>query len=120
MDFGAFMIGENHYVSKYVADNFGHVPHYRGVRFMKVETPYTCRNRDAQSAMFERFCGEDVIYFHVYDNGDKSLAQWRAEYHDLFLGSVNELDTGYRDYYFKAPITADYEKICKGLKNGEI
>ncbi len=121
MDLGAFMIGENKLIRKYVAENFGRVPHYRGVRFMKLETPYTCRNRGMQSALFEKYCGQDVIYFHVFEDGcDKELDQWRTEYFELFLSSVNEPGTDYRDYYFRAPVTDDYEKICEGLKNGEI
>ena len=120
MDLGAFMFGENKLVCKYVAENFGHVPHYRGVRFMRYERPTVCRHRGEQSAMFAKYCGQDVIYFHLLDdNNDDSIAAWKAQHQ--FLGSiVDQVDPCYIDYYFVAPITDTYKQVCAGIEDGEI
>ena len=122
MDLGAFMFGENKLVRSYTYENFGHVPHYRGTRFMKFETPYVCRNRGAQSTMFAKYCGQDVIYFHVFDDGtDNKLGEWCSNYHALFLNAIkDEENPDYRDYYFRAPQTELYKKICDGVSLGEI
>lgn len=122
MDLGAFMFGENKMVSKYVRENFGVVPHYRGVRFMKFETPQVCKNRGAQSAMFAQYCGQDVIYFHIYDDGtDNKVGEWCSNYCAFFLNAVQDQENpDYKDYYFRAPQTPDYEFVCNGIKDGEI
>lgn len=121
MDLGAFMYLEYKIVRKYVDETFGHVPHNRGVRFMAFEKPVTCRNCGYQSEMWEKFCGQDVIYFHLQDNGDGKIDSFLETHKSELLGSCDDFtDPGYKDYYFTATINSLYKVILERMERNEL
>ena len=126
MDLGAFMMLEDSkLVQKYITNNFGMVPRIRGVRFMRYETPEVCPAMGAQSDMFEKYCGKDVIYIHTRCGGNNYVdcggQAWEQEHPDTFLESIDdEDDHTYRDHYFSAVIDDTYNKICQKMENGEL
>ena len=123
MDFGAFMILEHKIVRKYVDETFGHVPHNRGVRFMKLEEPSTCHDCGQQSAIWASFCGKDVIYFHleIHDPNDVKVAAFLETHKDSLLGFCTDLyDPTYADYYFAANVNSLYKVILERMEKNEL
>lgn len=123
MDLGAFMLLDHKIVRKYVDEAFGHVPHLRGVRFMVLEKPETCRNCGEQSEIWASFCGKDVIYFHleVRNDNDERVATFLETYKNELLGfCVDYNDPAYRDYYFTASIDSLYKTILERMEKNEL
>jgi len=136
MDIYAFLIGESSEVQKYLAENYGEIPRFRGVRFMKaqeVNTEIPDEKKSAEELMFDKYCGQDVIYIHTrcgncgrdYDDEDSNYVycggkEWEENLSDLFLDHITEeFDKTYCTHYFKAVINEDYNQIINLLLSDE-
>ena len=124
MDLFAYMLGERDIMTKYVKDNYGPVPRYRGVRLMRYETPETCKDMGSQSDLWAEMCGKDVIYFHTRCGGDNYDAYgkaWEQKLKDKFISSIDDtFDPTYRDHYFTAVLDDTYNTLCKEYEEGTL
>jgi hypothetical protein len=129
MDFGAFMVGQQQPVAEYIKKNYGEVPRIRGVRFMKLEKPVPNEEKSPQIDMFNKYCGQDVVYIHTRC-GDCSMSlgfksknsnyftfgakAWEERNKKLFLDHItDEFDCTYCDHYFKAVVNDEYADLIK-------
>lgn len=129
MDLYAHSLKEEELIEKYIKENYGEIPRYRGVRFMKVEQKET-EEKGKQVKLFNKYAGTDTIYIHTrcgkcgrnffnikysnykYFGADK----WEKSHKKLFLKSIDDsFDSTYCDHYFRAVINEDYENIIKYL-----
>lgn len=132
MDLYAFLIGRDEKVMKYINENYGNIPRFRGVRFMKIE----CANENPEDdgiKMYNKYCGKDVIYIHTrcgdcekgFDSKDSNYAyygadKWEESHKDLFLEHCSDdYDDTYCDHYFKAVLNDEYESIIKNFNREE-
>ena len=127
MDLGAFMVSQQQPVADYIKKNYGEVPRMRGVRFMKIEKPIENEEKSPQIDMFNRYCGQDVVYIHTRcgacgmsfkAKSSNYIAcgakDWEKENKALFLDHISdEFDDTYCDHYFKAVLGEDYDKLTK-------
>ena len=123
MDIFAYMLSEREPVPEYLNANYGPVPRFRGIRFMKYETPDCCKDMGLQSDVWARMCGNDIIYIHTRCGGDNYIdcggKEWEEAHRDTFITSVDdEIDGTYRDHYFTAVIDDNYKEICSKLEAG--
>lgn len=114
MDLAAYMISEDKDVMSYINKHYSGIPRLRGVRFMKLETPYP-GEYTYQDELFNSYCGKDVIYIHTRCGGGNyeyfEADKWEDS-NPLFLKGVDdEFDCTYRDHYFKAVIDDEYNSI---------
>ena len=131
MDLYAHSLKEEELIEKYIQENYGVIPRYRGVRFMKVEQKE--RETGEQFDMFNKYVGTDTIYIHTRCGGcglkhiDEDgcnyryfkADEWEQKHKDLFLENItDEFDCTYADHYFKAVINEDYKNIIKYLSKG--
>ena len=127
MDLGAFMVSECADVAGYIKKNYGEVPRMRGVRFMKVEKPVPNEEKSPQMDMFNKYCGQDVVYIHTRcgdcgfgfnsDEGNYTYCgakDWEKKNKKLFLDHItDEYDSTYCDHYFKAVVNDEYAELTK-------
>ena len=127
MDLGAYVTAEIKEVADYIKKNYGEVPRMRGVRFMKTEEPVPNLEKSPQIDMFNKYCGQDVVYIHTRcgDCGrgfkDKTsnyiycgAKDWEKENKALFLEHISdEFDSTYCDHYFKAVLGEEYDELIK-------
>lgn len=117
MDLGAYVISQETAIVSYVNKHYGDVPRLRGVRFMRVETPY--HSDSYQNDMFDSYCGKDIIYIHTRCGGNNYIDCGGEEWENsnpLFLEGVDdEWDCTYRDHYFEAVVDEEYNKIIAML-----
>ena len=123
MDLGAHVISRDEAVMSYVNKHYGGIPRLRGVRFMKLETPYD--SDGYQDDVFNSYCGKDVIYIHTRCGGYRNWEESNYVYFDadkwednnpLFLEGVNdEFDSTYRDHYFTAVVDEEYDSLIAML-----
>lgn len=122
MDLGAHVISRDEAIMSYINKHYGGVPRLRGVRFMKVETPYDSDGYlEYQEEAFNSYCGKDVIYIHTRCGGSKKCEDSNYVYFGadkweesnlLFIeGVTDEWDATYRDHYFEAVVDEEYDKI---------
>lgn len=137
MDIYAFLMGESPEVQKYLTENYGEIPRFRGVRFMKtqeVNTEVPDEEKGAEELMFDKYCSQDVIYIHTrcgncgdedYEDEESNYVycggkEWEESLSDLFLDHITEeFDRTYCTHYFKAVINEDYNRIINLLLTGE-
>lgn len=125
MDLGAYI--NTPAFGSYVKKHYGDVPRIRGIRLMKLESPYD--PEDSQDEMFNKHCGEDVIYVHTRcgaygqdDNPDCSYVAcggkaWEESNPETFIESIDDsCDSTYRDHYFKAVIDDEYRQLLEAEK----
>lgn len=109
----------------YVSKHYGKTPRPRGIRLMKLEKMIE-PEENYQESMFNKHCGEDVIYIHTrcgaYGHekdpdcnyiscGGKN---WEESNPDTFIESTDDAwDPAYRDHYFKAVVDDEYKKILE-------
>lgn len=127
MDLGAYMVAERKEVAEYIKKNYGDVPRMRGVRFMKIEEPVPNEEKSPQIDMFNRYCGQDVIYIHTrcgdggmgFEDEDSNYIacgaeEWEEKNKELFLEHIaDEFDSTYCDHYFKAVVNDEYAELIK-------
>lgn len=127
MDLGAFMVSQDNAVAEYISKNYGEVPRMRGVRFMKLEKPVPNEEKSPQIDMFNKYCGQDVLYIHTrcgdcgmgfknkYSNYVSCGAKdWEKLNKKLFLEHISdEFDDTYCDHYFKAVLGEEYTELTK-------
>ena len=127
MDLGAFMVSECADVAGYIKKNYGEVPRMRGVRFMKIEKPVSNEKKSPQIDMFNKYCGQDVVYIHTrcgdcgmgFKNKDSNYVycgakDWEKKNKKLFLEHISdEFDSTYCDHYFKAVVNDEYAELLK-------
>lgn len=127
MDLGAFMVSQDNDVAEYIKKNYGEVPRMRGVRFMKLEKPVPNEEKSAQIDMFNKYCGQDVIYIHTrcgdcgmgFKDKDSNYVScgakdWEEKNKELFLEHISdEFDCTYCDHYFKAVVNDEYAELLK-------
>ena len=130
MDLGAFMVSQDSDVAEYIKKNYGDVPRMRGVRFMKIEEPIQDEKESPQMDMFNKYCGQDVVYIHTrcgdcgMTRGFKSkdsnyvsygAKEWEERNKELFLDHItDEFDCTFCDHYFKAVVNDEYADLIKG------
>lgn len=113
MDLQAYMISGDEDIMSYIDKHYGKIPRLRGVRFMKLETPYD--EETYQDEVFNSHCGKDVIYIHTRCGGGNyeycEADKWENS-NPLFLESVDDdFDCTYRDHYFEAVVDDEYNNI---------
>ena len=127
MDLGAFMVSECADVAGYIKKNYGEVPRMRGVRFMKIEKPVPNEEKSPQMDIFNKYCGQDVIYIHTrcgdcgmgFKDKDSNYVacgakEWEKKNKKLFLEHISdEFDDTYCDHYFKAVLGEEYAELIK-------
>ena len=127
MDLGAFMVSQDSAVAEYIKKNYGEVPRMRGVRFMKLEKPVPNEEKSPQIDMFNKYCGQDVVYIHArcgdcggsFDNKSSNYIvygakAWEKKNKKLFLDHItDEFDSTYCDHYFKAVVNDEYAELIK-------
>ena len=127
MDLGAFMVSECADVAGYIKKNYGDVPRMRGVRFMKIEKPVPNEEKSPQVDMFNKYCGQDVIYIHTrcgdcgrgFKSKDSNYVScgakdWEEKNKELFIEHISdEFDNTYCDHYFKAVLGEEYAELLK-------
>lgn len=130
MDLYAYALSEVDPVKRYVEKHYGEVPRMRGVRLMKFMEPGKLGCGGLEDEMYDRHCGEDVIYIHTRcgsawwgdDDRDANYIAcggkaWEEANSDTFIESCNEeFDGTYRTHYFKAVLGDDYDAICADFK----
>ena len=130
MDLCAHVISQDEMIMSYINKHYGGVPRLRGVRFMKIETPYDSDGYlDYQEEAFNSYCGKDVIYIHTRCGGKKNWEDSNYVYfgadkwedsNPLFLeGVTDEWDATYRDHYFEAVVDDEYNKLINMLAEGD-
>ena len=127
MDLGAFMVSQDKAVAEYIEKSYGIVPRMRGVRFMKTEKPVPNEEKSPQIDVFNKYCGQDVIYIHTrcgdggmgFKNEDSNYIacgakDWEKDNKKLFLEHISdEFDDTYCDHYFKAVLNEEYAELTK-------
>lgn len=136
MDLYAHQLKEEEKIEKYIKENYGEVPRNRGIRFMKVETPYSEElikkypSTKYIAKMFNKYVGQDVIYIHTrcgncglgYKNPRSNYIscgakKWEEQNKDKFLEHITDsFDKTYCTHYFEAVINDDYKEIIEMLK----
>lgn len=130
MDLYAHCMKDEEFISKYINENYGEIPRYRGVRFMKTESLWKGNvNSQEEVYIHNKYVGTDTIYIHTrcgdcekgYDDEDSNYVycgakNWEENNKDKFLEHITEkFDSTYCTHYFKAVINDDYNKIIKML-----
>lgn len=134
MDIYAYLQAQDEMIDKYLEENYGEIPRFRGARFMKVESPVElgeCDNQlyDKEFEVYNKYAGQDVIYIHTrcgdcgmgYEDEHSNYVycgakDWEEKFSNLFLEHITEdFDSTYCTHYFKAVINDDYKKILKSL-----
>lgn len=128
MDYGANQIlDKDSLVRKYIKENYGDVPQLVGIRLMEKEE--RTRGLGTQMAMFDKYVGEQVIYFHtkcgisgLNFNDENSnyryfkADEWEKEHEDTYLDHfADKEDSNYCDHYFKAVVNEDYNELLRIL-----
>ena len=129
MDLGAYIVSQDNKVAEYIKKNYGEVPRMRGVRFMKLEKPVSNEEKSAQIDMFNKYCGQDVVYIHTrcgdcgmtlgFKSKDSNYIacgakDWEEKNKKLFLDHItDEFDCTYCDHYFKAVVNDEYAELIK-------
>ena len=128
MNLYAYSQSEDEIILKYLEENYGEIPRFHGVIFMKIESPVElggCYDKEFEA--FNRYVGQDVIYIHTrcgdcnmgYEDEDSNYIycgakDWEEKFSDLFLEHItDDFDSTYCSHYFKAVINDDYKKILK-------
>ena len=113
MDLQAYVISEDKDIMSYINKHYSGIPRLRGVRFVKLETPY--EEETCQDEVFNSYCGKDVIYIHTRCGGGNyeyfEADKWESN-NPLFLKGVDDdYDRTYRDHYFEAVVDDEYNSI---------
>lgn len=126
MDLYAYAFSCDELVERYVEKHYGEVPRMRGVRLMRFMEPGNLGCGGLEDEMYDRHCGEDVIYIHTrcgsacWGDDDPNAnyiacggKAWEESNPGTFIESCNEeFDGTYRTHYFKAVPGEDYDAIC--------